>query len=113
MDSLACPQEGLMSEFVKVAKTTDIGPGQSRSVQVKDKLIAVFNVGGQFFALNNTCSHRGGALAEGGVSGHAVTCPVHGARFDLRTGEALGPPAVQGVARYRVRVAGSDIEIEL
>ena len=102
-----------MSEFVRVAKASDVGPGQSRSVQVKDKLIALFNVGGQFFALDNTCSHRGGPLGEGKVSGHQVTCPFHGARFDLRTGEALGPPAVQGVARYRVRVAGPDLEIEL
>jgi len=102
-----------MSEFVRVAKASDVGPGQSRSVQVKDKLIALFNVGGQFFALDNTCSHRGGPLAEGKVSGREVTCPFHGARFDLRTGEALGPPAVQGVARYRVRVAGPDLEIEL
>src|SRR5260221_7394102 len=102
-----------MSEFVKVAKATDIGPGQSRSIQVKDQLVAVFNVAGQFFALNNTCSHRGGSLAEGMVSGHEVTCPLHGAKFDLRTGERLGPPAFQGVARYRVRVAGFDVEIEL
>ena len=102
-----------MSEFVKVAKTTDIGPGQSRSVQVKDMRVAVFNVAGQFFALSNTCSHRGGSLAEGKVSSHEVTCPLHGAKFDLRTGERLGPPAFQGVARYRVRVTGSDVEIEL
>lgn len=102
-----------MSEFVKVAKTTDIGPGQSRSVQVKDMRVAVFNVAGQFFALSNACSHRGGSLAEGKVSGHEVTCPLHGARFDLRTGERLGPPALQGVARHRVRVTGSDVEIEM
>jgi 3-phenylpropionate/trans-cinnamate dioxygenase ferredoxin subunit len=102
-----------MSEYVKVAKATDIGPGQSRSIQVKDKLVAVFNVAGQFFALNNTCSHRGGSLAEGNVSGHEVTCPLHGARFDVRTGERLGPPAFQGVARYRIRVTGPDLEIEL
>ena len=102
-----------MGEFVKAARASDIEPGQARTVQLKDKRIAIFNEGGQFFALDNTCSHRGGSLAEGKISVHQVTCPLHGARFDIRTGEVVGPPAVQGVARYRVRVTGPDIEVEM
>lgn len=54
---------------------------------------SLFNVDGTFFALDNTYTHRGGPLAEGEISGHEVTCPWHGARFDVRTGEVVGPPA--------------------
>jgi nitrite reductase/ring-hydroxylating ferredoxin subunit len=53
----------------------------------------LFNVDGTFFALDQTYTHRGGPLAEGEISGHEVTCPWHGARFDVRTGEVVGPPA--------------------
>jgi 3-phenylpropionate/trans-cinnamate dioxygenase ferredoxin component len=102
-----------MAEFVKVARTTDIEPGQARLVEVKGKQIALFNVEGEFCALDNTCTHRGGPLAEGAVSGHEVTCPLHGAKFDIHTGEVLGPPASQAVARYSVRVAGGDVEVEV
>ena len=62
-----------MADFVKVAKTNEIEPGQARLVDVQGKSIARFNVEGQFFALDNTCTHRGGPLFEGEISGHEVT----------------------------------------
>ena len=102
-----------MADYVKVATTSEVEPGQSRLVEVKGKPIALFNVDGKFFAVDNTCTHRGGPLAEGAISGHEVTCPWHGARFDVRTGEVAGPPAQKGVARYGVRVTGADVEIEV
>lgn len=102
-----------MADFVKVATTDEIGPGQTRLVGVSGKQIALFNVDGQFFALDNTCTHRGGPLAEGEVSGHEVTCPWHGGKFDIRTGEVVGPPAPQAVARYSVRVTGTEIGVEV
>ena len=74
---------------------------------MKGKQIALFNVDSQFFALDNTCTHRGGPLADG-----EVTCP-HGATFDVRTGEVVGPPAQRAVVRYGVRVTGTDIEVEV
>lgn len=101
-----------MADFVKVAKTNDIEPGQGRLVEVKDKQIALFNVEGQFFAIDNTCTHRGGPLAEGEILGHEVTCPLHGGTFDVRTGEVVGPPPQRAVACYAVRVTGTDIEVE-
>ena len=70
-----------MAEFVKVAMTNELEPGQARLVEVKGKKVALFNVDGQFFALDNTCTHKGGPLAEGECSGHEVTCPWHGATF--------------------------------
>jgi len=102
-----------MADFVKAARTTEIEPGQARLVEVKGKQIALFNVDSQFVALDNTCTHRGGPLADGEVSGHEVTCPWHGATFDVRTGEVVGPPAQQAVVRYGVRVTGTDIEVEV
>jgi 3-phenylpropionate/trans-cinnamate dioxygenase ferredoxin subunit len=100
-----------MAEFVKVASTNEIAPSQARLVIVKDKAIALFNVDGQIFALDNGCTHDDGPLAEGEISGHEVICPLHGARFDVRTGEVLGPPAYEAVARYDVRVTATDIEV--
>jgi len=102
-----------MADFVKIAQTSEIEPGQSRLVDVKGKSIALINVEGQFFALDNTCTHKGGSLAEGEISGNEVTCPRHGAKFDIRTGEVVGPPAQRAVARYGVRVTGTDIEVEV
>jgi nitrite reductase/ring-hydroxylating ferredoxin subunit len=102
-----------MADFVKAARTTEIGPGQARLVEVKGKQIALFNVDSQFFALDNTCTHRGGPLADGEVSGHEVACPWHGATFDVRTGEVVGPPAPRAAVRYGVRVTGTDVEVEV
>jgi 3-phenylpropionate/trans-cinnamate dioxygenase ferredoxin component len=102
-----------MPEFVKVARTDDIPAGQARMVEVKGTEIAVFNVGGSFHAIDNTCTHVGGPLCEGAVEGVEVTCPWHGAVFNVTTGQVLGPPAGQGVGRYNVRVVGPDIEVEV
>src|SRR5947208_189524 len=68
---------------------------------------------GSFYAIDDTCTHRGGPLSEGEVSGEEVTCPWHGAIYNIKTGAVLGPPAPRGVARYAVRVQGSDVEVEV
>ncbi len=102
-----------MAEFVKVASTNEIAPGQARLVTAKGKAIALFNIDGGYFALDNACTHDDGPLAEGEISGSEVVCPFHGARFDIRTGEVLGPPAYEAVARYDVRVTGTDIEVKI
>jgi 3-phenylpropionate/trans-cinnamate dioxygenase ferredoxin subunit len=102
-----------MGEFLKVASTSEIAPGRARLVNVKGKEIALFNIGCTFFALENACTHEEGPLAEGGIEGNEVTCPWHGAKFDIRTGEALCPPAYGDVTRYNVRVRGADIEVEV
>ena len=103
-----------MGKFVKVA-TTDViaAPGEGKLVGAAGKKIALFKVDGTFYAIDETCTHRGGPLSEGLLLGIEVTCPWHGAVFDVRTGNVLSPPAPQDVARYNVRVEGEDIEIEL
>lgn len=102
-----------MADFVKVAKTNEIQTGEARLVYIKGKEIALFNVDGQYFALDNTCTHEDLPLVEGEISGYELTCPWHGAKFDIRTGEVLSPPAYEAVARYGVRMTETDIEVEL
>ena len=102
-----------MAGFVKVAKTNEIAPGQGKLVEVSGKKIALFNVEGSFYAIDDTCTHRGGPLSEGILDGNEVTCPWHGAVYDVTSGEVSGPPAPTGVARYNARVEGDDVEIEV
>lgn len=102
-----------MGEFVKVARTDEIAPGEGKMVAVNGKKIALFNVGGAFYAIDDTCAHRGGPLSQGEVQGTTVTCPWHGAQYDLQTGNVLSPPAPQGVRNYKVVVEGDDIKIEV
>ena len=102
-----------MSGFVKVARTDEIAPGQGKMVEVSGKKIAVFNLEGSFYAVDDTCTHRGGSLSEGILEGEQVTCPWHGAVFNVTTGEVLSPPAPKGVSRYNARVEGDDVEVEI
>ena len=102
-----------MAEFVKVGRAGEIAPGEARAVEAGDKRIALFNVDGTFYAIDDTCTHRGGPLSEGMVVGTEVTCPWHGAVYDVTSGAVLGAPAPRDVARYNVRVEGEDIEVEL
>lgn len=102
-----------MAEYVKVSKVNDLSPGNAKLVEVEGKKIALFNVEGSFYAIDDTCSHRGGPLSEGMLEGNQVTCPWHGASFDVTSGAVVSPPAPNGVARYNVRVEGADIEVEI
>ena len=96
----------------KIAKTSDLAPGSGKVVEADGETIALFNVEGTFYAMGNTCPHRGGPLGEGSLEGNTVTCPWHGAQFNVTTGEVLAPPAATGVKSYPVRVEGEDVLIE-
>ena len=102
-----------MPEFVKVAKTDEVAPGQAKLVEAGGKEIALFNLAGAFHAIDNNCTHAGGPLCEGELDGTEVTCPWHGASFDVTSGQVLGPPAPQSVRHYNVHIEGSDIEVEV
>jgi 3-phenylpropionate/trans-cinnamate dioxygenase ferredoxin component len=102
-----------MADFVKVATTGEIAPGQGKIFEVQGKEIALFNVGGAYFAIDNMCTHEEASLADGEISGFEVTCPLHGAKFDVRSGQVLGPPAYDDVTSYPVRVSGADVEIDV
>lgn len=102
-----------MPEFVKVANTDEILPGQAKLIDLAGNEIALFNIGGEFHAIDNSCTHVGGPLCEGEISGSEVICPWHGAAFDITTGQAVGPPAIEAVNHYNLRIDGGNIEIEV
>ncbi len=98
-----------MSEFVRVARASDLPPGSVRQVDVAGRRVALANVGGQFYAFDDTCTHEEASLSTGGLSGEVVVCPKHGSRFHVKTGRVLSLPAVRSVAVYAVRVEGDDV----
>ena len=102
-----------MGKFVKVATKSEIADQAAKLLQIGDKRIALFNLGGRFYALDDTCPHAEGPLNEGSIEGEEVECPWHGSRFNIKTGEVTVSPAVENVARYNVRVTGDDIEVEV
>lgn len=101
-----------MSQWVDVVRAAELEPGDHRIVDIDDVEVAVFNVDGQFFAIEDTCTHDGGELACGELRGEVIECPRHGAKFSVRTGEVLAPPAYEPVAVYPVRVEDGVIQIK-
>ncbi|MGA8052647.1 MAG: non-heme iron oxygenase ferredoxin subunit [Burkholderiales bacterium] len=91
-----------MSDWTRVGHAADIAPGEHRLVDVDGTQIAIFNLDGEFFAIEDVCTHDGGELAGGAVEGDVVICPRHGARFCIRTGEALSPPAYEPTPKFPV-----------
>jgi len=102
-----------MTKLLQIAETKDVPPGQAAAFTIEGHKIALFNVEGTYYAIGDACTHRGGPLSEGNVQGTTVTCPLHGADFDLKTGAALGPPAQKGVPSYKVVVDGDNIKVEV
>jgi len=102
-----------MSKFVEVARKNEIPDQSAKCVEVEDKTIALFNLGGEFYAIDNTCTHKGGPLSEGDVIGEEVECPWHNAMFNIKSGEVTLEPAEENVTKYNVRVQGEVIEIEI
>lgn len=98
-----------MSEYVRVARTGEVPPGAMKRVDVAGHPVALINLGGEFFAIDDTCSHEETSLSQGTVTGEVVVCPKHGARFNAKTGRVLSLPAVRSLATYPVRVEGDDV----
>jgi len=102
-----------MSTFIPVAKTTDLtDPGQTL-LEVEDRIVALFKVGGEYFCIDDVCTHDGGPLSDGKLADHAIACPRHGAKFDIRTGKALTMPATVDTAAHEVKVEGDDILVRI
>jgi 3-phenylpropionate/trans-cinnamate dioxygenase ferredoxin subunit len=100
-----------MADWTDVCRADELAPGQCRVVDVDGVYMVVVNVGGEFFAIEDVCTHDGGDLATGGVAGDVITCPRHGARFCVRTGAALSPPAYEPTAKFPVRVEGGVVQV--
>lgn len=100
-----------MSHWTNVAPIESIPPGGFEVIDVDDVMIAVFNVDGEFYAIEDTCTHDGEELTGGPIEGDEIICPRHGARFCIRTGQALTPPAYEAVTTYPVRVHDGMIQV--
>ena len=98
-------------EFYEVAGADEVPNGERLFLEIGGEYIVLFNVAGSLYAIADVCSHDDGPLGDGEVEGHEVICPRHGARFDLRNGKALTPPAVEDIPAYPVQVQGGKIEV--
>ncbi|MGQ9744391.1 MAG: Rieske (2Fe-2S) protein [Candidatus Bathycorpusculaceae bacterium] len=106
--------------FVKVAEASDIPIGKMRSIKINNKEILIANVNGKYYAIGNRCTHRGGDLSKGSLENSVVTCPLHGAKFDVTTGKAISEPKIGPIKVktndeliYEVKVEGNEIMIKL
>ncbi len=101
-----------MSEFVKVCHVDEIPEGGRRWLEFEDETLVIFRVGDEFYAIADVCTHDGGPLEDGELDGYEVECPRHGARFDIRSGDAVRLPAVTPVPWYRTLVEDDHLFVE-
>lgn len=102
-----------MSEWTEVAKQGDIAPGQARAVEIDGRMIAVVNLDGEFHAIDNICTHAYALLTDGPIVGCEIQCPLHAARFDIRTGAVTAPPAYEALEVYEVRLDGDAVLVKV
>ena len=98
-----------MEEFIQVTETGEVPPGKMKKVTLDGKEILIVNVEGKYYAIGNKCTHRGGDLSKGSLSGKMVKCPRHGAKFDVTTGEKTAGPAKESEPTFEVKVEGRNI----
>ena len=102
-----------MASFFKVAARSEIPDGAGRSFEVEGRRIAIFNLAGTFYAIDEECTHSGGPLSEGTIDGDEIECPWHQGRFNIKTGAVVDLPPMDNVASYNVRLSGEDVEVEV
>jgi 3-phenylpropionate/trans-cinnamate dioxygenase ferredoxin component len=100
-----------VAEFVSVARTGDLQPGQMKCVKVGRRRVGLANVDGEILAFDDTCTHEEASLTEGEIFGETVECPLHGAAFNIRTGAVESFPATVALPVYAVRVDGDDVQV--
>jgi len=100
-------------QFYQIGEANEISPGGRIYIEAGEISIIIFNIKGEYFAIQDACTHDNGPLGDGVVEDHCVVCPRHGARFDIRTGRVLALPAVKNIATFPVRVVDGILEIGL
>ena len=100
-----------MSEWIDVDTVTNLPQGNVSLIDVNHTEVAVFNIGGAFYAIEDVCTHDGGTLAEGEVQRFEIECPRHGARFDLRSGRVTAPPACEDINVFQVRIFDDRVQV--
>jgi len=102
-----------MSEWIDVSKDSELTLGTRKVIQTDAGEIAVFNLDGEYYAIADICSHDGGELASGGCEGDEIICPRHGARFCIKNGKSLTPPAYEDIESFPVRVSDGMIQVDI
>jgi 3-phenylpropionate/trans-cinnamate dioxygenase ferredoxin subunit len=98
-------------DFLEIAPASELPNGERLFVEIEGKPVVIFNIGGQFFSIADVCSHDDGPVGEGRLEGYNITCPRHGAQFDIRTGKVIQMPAVVDIPAYPVRVVDGMIRL--
>jgi 3-phenylpropionate/trans-cinnamate dioxygenase ferredoxin component len=111
LNTLVCTES--MSDFITACKTSDVPPGGKLSLEVADRFIVIANIDGAYFCIDDVCTHDGGTLGDGEIDGHCLVCPRHGAKFDVRNGDAITMPATEATASHEVRIEGDQIFVRL
>ena len=102
-----------MASSVKVCAVNDLKPGECKMVEANGTPVALYNVGGRYYATHNTCAHRGGPLGEGSLEGEVVTCQWHGFQFNVTSGQCVGPNPALKVTSFKASVQGNEVFVEL
>jgi 3-phenylpropionate/trans-cinnamate dioxygenase ferredoxin subunit len=100
-----------MSAWMAIARADELGPGEWRTADLDGTRIAVFNLDGKYYAIADVCTHDAGQLTGGTIDGDVIVCPRHGARFCIRTGEALSAPAFEPTDTFPVRIEGGEVQV--
>jgi 3-phenylpropionate/trans-cinnamate dioxygenase ferredoxin component len=103
--------ESSQLEYIAVGAAEEVGSGERLYVEIDGNPIVIFYIAGQHFAIGDLCSHDGGPLGDGELEDHAIICPRHGARFDIRSGKVLSMPAYEDIPAYPVRIVDGQIEV--
>jgi 3-phenylpropionate/trans-cinnamate dioxygenase ferredoxin subunit len=98
-------------EYVSIGSVSEVKDGGRLFIEIDGKPIVIINLGEQYYAIADVCSHDDGPVGEGTLEGYEIICPRHGARFDIRTGKVLALPAFVDIPAYAVRIVGDQIEI--
>jgi 3-phenylpropionate/trans-cinnamate dioxygenase ferredoxin subunit len=102
-----------MAEFVPVGTEAEVPDPGKQLFEVNDQLVVVFHVDGEWFCLDDVCTHDGGPLGEGELSDHCIACPRHGAKFDIRTGAPVSMPATEATGAHEVKIEDGKIFVRL
>ena len=102
-----------MENYKRIASVNDLNDGEAKKIEIDDKAIALFRIDGEYFATDDTCTHEKASLSEGEIDNETVTCPHHGARFNIKTGQAMTLPAMFPVKTYQIKIDGNDIMIDI
>ena len=102
-----------MNEFKSVAKTSDFLDTDKLCLEVDDRFVVLIHLHGEYFCVDDVCTHDGGTLGDGELLNGCLVCPRHGAQFDVKTGEARKMPATEPTVTHAVKVDGTDILVQL